>query len=156
MLGSRNVMGLTGTGSYDYRVPEQFIAASSSWSAPSLCHGLASRAAVYPWHRGRCLPGHAAVAVGLVKRSLQEIARIAADRRRPGYPSVIADHPVFRREFAIREAAAQASQASVMNVFANAQATVLGGRKLSPMQRARFRQSMICLQEVGAELVRFC
>ena len=155
MLGNWNVMGLTGTGSYDYRVPEQFIGnefimerteLTPRRGGPLFTLGIAGIA---------CL-GHAAVALGLVKRSLQEIARIAADKRRPGYPSVIADHPVFRREFAIREAAAQSSRAFVMNVFADAQATVLGGGTLSPVQRARFRQSTTYLHEIGAEVVRFC
>jgi alkylation response protein AidB-like acyl-CoA dehydrogenase len=155
VLGNWDVMGLQGTGSYDYRVPEQFIANDFIMERTELVPRRGGRLFTLGIAGLACL-GHAAVALGLMKRSLQEIARIAQTKKRPGYPTVAGEHPIFLREFAIREAAAQSTRAFVINVFADAQATVLSGGTLSAVQRARFRQCTTYLHEVAAEVVRFC
>ena len=153
--GNWDVVGLMGTGSYDYVVPEQFIPASFTME----------RTAIEPRRGGPlftagipgygCL-GHAGVALGLMKRALEEIVLVTADKKRPGYPTVVGDHPVFRREFSRNEAAYQCTRAFVVNVFADAQNTVRAGGALSPVQRARFRQCTTYLHEVAADVVRFC
>jgi alkylation response protein AidB-like acyl-CoA dehydrogenase len=153
--GNWDVMGLKGTGSYDYTVPAQDI----PWSFTM------ERTCIEPQRGGPlftagiagygCL-GHAAVALGLMKRSLQEIVRITADKKRPAYPTVVGEHPVFRREFSRNEAAYQSVRAFVFGVFADAQDTVLSGGTLSPVQRARFRQATTHLHDVAADVVKFC
>jgi alkylation response protein AidB-like acyl-CoA dehydrogenase len=155
ILGNWDVMGLQGTGSYDYRVPDQFVANDFIMERTELVPRRGGPLFTLGIAGLGCL-GHAAVALGLMKRALQEIARIAQTKKRPAYPGTTAEHPIFQREFAIREAAAQSVRAFVVNVFADAQDTVLAGGTLSAVQRARFRQSTTYLHEVAAEVVRFC
>ena len=77
------LVGLRGTGSYDYTVPEQDI----PWSFTM------ERTCIEPQRGGAlftagiagygCL-GHAAVALGLMKRSLQEIVQARRQQEAPG------------------------------------------------------------------------
>lgn len=153
--GNWDVAGLMGTGSYDYVVPERFIPAEFTMERTSIQprRGGPMFTAGIPGYG--CL-GHAAVALGLMKRALEEIVHITAGKKRPGYPTVVGEHPVFRREFARNEAAYQCTRAFVVGVFADAQDTVRSGGTLSPLQRARFRQATTYVHEVAADVVRFC
>jgi len=154
MIGNWDVVGLQGTGSYEYIVPEQFIADSFQMERSSLtpARGSVLFTAGIPGYA--CL-GHAAVALGLMKRALEEVVRVVADKKRPAYPTTVGDHPVFRREFSLQEAAYQCTRAFVVNVFADAQATLFAGGTLTAAQRARFRQCTTYVHEVGANVVRF-
>lgn len=155
MLDNWDVMGLVGTGSFDYEVPEQFIPAGASFErtsieprrgGPIFTLGIAGFGAA----------GHGAVALGIAARALEEISVLAPTKKRPGYPSSVADHPVFRHELARQDAAHQAVRAFLFEVYRDAQATVMAGRQLTTLQRARFRQSVTYLHEVAADVVRFC
>ena len=155
ILGNWDVAGLSGTGSYDYALPEQFVPSSFT----------VERSTVQPRRGGPifavgipglgCL-GHAGVALGLMKRSLQEIVRIVDSKKRPGQTIAVGEQPIFRREFAVHEALYQAARAFVVNVYGDAQTTLAAGGSLGPAQRARFRQCTTWLHEVGADVVRFC
>ncbi len=154
IIGNWDVVGLQGTGSYDYEVTDAFVPWDFTMERASLQpkRGAASFAAGIPGYG--CL-GHAAIALGLMKRALEEIAAIAADKKRPGYPTVVGEHPIFRREFTRNEAAFQSVRAFVVNCFADAEATTAAGGTLSAAQRARFRQCTTHAHDVGADVVRF-
>ena len=154
VIGNWDVVGLQGTGSYDYLVPEQFVPDSYQMERSSLvpARGGALFTAGIPGYA--CL-GHAAFALGVMKRSLEEVVLVVVGKKRPAYPTTVGDHPVFRREFSLQEAAYQCTRAFVVNVFADAQSTLLAGGTLSPAQRARFRQCTTYVHEVGANVVRF-
>jgi alkylation response protein AidB-like acyl-CoA dehydrogenase len=155
ILDNWNVIGLIGTGSFDYEITEQFVAedftmertsTKSQRGGPLYDLGFAAFGSA----------GHAAVALGLMKRALEEIAQIASLKKRAGYPSPIAGNQVFMYEFGLNEAAYWSARAYVLSVFANVQDTVLSGGALSPEQRGRMRQCTTWTHKVAADVVRFC
>jgi alkylation response protein AidB-like acyl-CoA dehydrogenase len=155
LAGNWNVMGLVGTGSYDYLVPEQFIPGDYTFERTSLepCRGS-------PIFKlgvaGLACAGHAAVALGIAARALEEIAALAPSKKRPAYPSTIGEHALFVHDFAHQEAAYQAARAYAYQLFGEAQSTVMSGRELSGVQRHRFRQCVTYVHTVAAEVVRRC
>jgi indole-3-acetate monooxygenase len=154
-LGNWNVNGLIGTGSYDFQLPEQQVDRDFTFE----------RTATEPLRGGSVFSlgiaafacaGHAAVALGLMKRALTELVVVARKKTRPGYPSVIADYPVFREQFSLQEAAYQACREYIFAVYKDAQATAAAGSPLSAEQRARFRQATTWAHGIAADVVRFC
>lgn len=153
--GNWNVNGLAGTGSYDYELSKQKIDRDFAFE----------RTATTPRRGGSVFSlgiaafacaGHAAIPLGLMKRSLAEIAGIATKKTRPAYPSVIAEYPVFREQFSMQEATYRACRQYVLQVFEDAEGTVERGQALSAEQRARFRQATTWAHQVAADVVRFC
>jgi alkylation response protein AidB-like acyl-CoA dehydrogenase len=152
--GNWEVTGLAGTGSYDYEVPEQHIrrdftlertANAPLRGGPVFTLGLAAFACA----------GHAAVALGLMKRALMEVVGSAAVKTRPGYLSVIAEHPIFREQFSVQEACYQACRQYVLKVFGDAEGTAAAGDPITIEQRARFRQATTWAHQIAADVVRF-
>ncbi len=154
LKGNWEVMGLAGTGSYDYRVPEQLIDRAFTLERQSLTPKRGG-----PLYAmgivGLGCAGHAAVALGLMKRALEEIATITRAKKRPAYATVTGDSPLFLQEFAANEAAYRGVRGYVLEVFRDAEATLLSGGVLSAAQRARFRQSTTWSHKVAADVVRF-
>jgi alkylation response protein AidB-like acyl-CoA dehydrogenase len=153
--GNWEVTGLAGTGSYDYEVPEQHIRRGFTLErtaniplrgGPAFTLGLAAFACA----------GHAAVALGLMKRALMEVVGSAVKKTRPGYPSVIADHPIFREQFSVQEACYQACRQYVLHVFGGAEGAASAGEPITMEQRARFRQATTWAHQIAADVVRFC
>ena len=88
-LGNWDVMGMVGTGSYDYAVHDRFVpdkytmetfATDPTQEEPVFQLGLL----------GIGVGGHAPVALGLAQRALQEIAGIVSTKVRPGYEATSA------------------------------------------------------------------
>jgi alkylation response protein AidB-like acyl-CoA dehydrogenase len=153
--GNWDVTGLAGTGSYDYEVPEQHFRRDFTLErtanmplrgGPAFALGLAAFACA----------GHAAVALGLMKRALMEVVGTAVAKTRPGYPSVIGDHPIFRQQFSVQEACYQACRQYVLQVFGDAEDAACAGRPITMEQRARFRQATTWAHQIAADVVRFC
>src|SRR5262249_24026155 len=103
MLDNWDVVGMFATGSNDYKVAEQFfpidMSMERSVTVPRRGGSLFKIGLI-----GIAYLGHAAVALGLAKRSLEELADIAATKTRADYTGTFSSDPVFRREFTIREA----------------------------------------------------
>jgi alkylation response protein AidB-like acyl-CoA dehydrogenase len=150
-----NVIGLSGTGSYDYRLAETFVAADYSFVVTSLDYRRGGREfdlGVF----GLAALGHAAVALGITGRALEEIATSAPGRKRLGYPDGIGNHPVFLHEFAHIEAMYQGARAYTYDVFRQAQHVIDTGGELSSVQRHRFRHALTYVHRVGEEVVEWC
>jgi alkylation response protein AidB-like acyl-CoA dehydrogenase len=153
--GNWNVFGLSGTGSVDYELGETFIPKGRTlertdnttrrdWTLYNV--GIP----------GLACAGHTAVALGLMKRALEEIAKVAFGRKRPAYQTTLGEHPVFRHEFAYQEAAYHAARAYTFDVYRAAQETLARGGTLTAAQRQKFRQNVIYVHRVAADVVRFC
>lgn len=155
LLGNWDVMGLVGTGSFDYEVIDQII--EPDFSVERACVTPLRGGPLYELGiAGLGCAGHAGVALGLMKRALEEIVRIAHGKKRPGYPSVVADHPLFRHEFGLKEADYRACRAYLLEVFARAESTVLAGEPLTAEHRARIRQATTWAHRIARDVVRFC
>lgn len=155
ILGNWNVMGMVATGSYDYEVPEQVVEEDF---APIIIGGKAKRGGPTFALGSTALAcaGHTGVVLGLMKRALQEIAKIALSKKRLGYTGVVGEHPAFLHDFGMQEALYQAVRAYVISVYADALATVERGDVLNAEQSARFPQSTVWAHKVAADIVSFC
>jgi len=153
-LGNWDVMGLTGTGSYDYEVPEQVVEESFTFdliNAKPQRGGPVYRLGVM----GLTAVGHAAFALGVGRRALDELLAVLATKHRLGASLPLRDQQRFRFEFARHDAALLAARAFVYESFASVQDTLFAGDDPTPVQRARLRQSTTYVTHVAEEAVRF-
>jgi alkylation response protein AidB-like acyl-CoA dehydrogenase len=148
-----NVLGLQGTGSFDYEVPSQFVGEDFTMERTE-SQPRRGRAHFRFGVAGMGCAGHTAIVLGIMKRALKEISRIASEKRRPGYESVIAAHPVFKEQFARHEAQYQAAHALAFRVFTEAQAVAAAGSNLEAY-RPRFRQVITWTHQLTTEIVHF-
>lgn len=152
-LGGWNVMGMVATGSDDYAVQDVFVPEAHTMDTFSTVPVRPE--AVYKLGLlGIGVGGHAPVALGIAQRALEEIARITAAKSRPGYDTVVGDSPIFRREFAAREALLQAARRYVYDAHADAEAAAAIG-EVTAEQRARLRQVTTWVQAVAQDVVTF-
>jgi alkylation response protein AidB-like acyl-CoA dehydrogenase len=153
-LGNWDVMGLTGTGSYDYEVPEQVVEAEFTFD---LINAVPQRGG--PVYRlgvmGLTAIGHAAFALGVGRRALDEMLRVLETKHRLGAAAPLRDQQKFRYEFAHHDAALCSARAFVYESFASVQDTLFAGDDPTPVQRARLRQSTTHVTHVAEEVVRF-
>ncbi|TKA98451.1 hypothetical protein FAZ78_00620 [Cereibacter changlensis] len=150
-----DVMGLRGTGSVDYSltdvtVPEGFHHERSITRSPRDWRlydiGIA----------GLACAGHTGFALGVMRRALEEITRIAFGKKRPAYATVLGEQPVFRHDFAYHEASYHAARDFTLRFYGEIQDHLEAGGELTPAMRARFRQNCIFVHKVASEVVRFC
>lgn len=152
-LGNWDVLGLRGTGSYDYRldrvpVPEDFtfllLEATKRRGGPVYDIGLFGLTAV----------GHAAFALGVGRRALDEIVAVARSKQRLG-AEPIADQQLFQHDFAIHDAALGTARAYTFDAFTQAEAAARADGSPSIVQSQRMRQATTYATRVAADAARF-
>jgi alkylation response protein AidB-like acyl-CoA dehydrogenase len=152
--GNWDVMGLVGTGSYDYAVDDQFVAHEFSFSlldatpqrgGPSYNIGLF----------GLVASGHAGFALGVGRRALDEVLELAATKQRMGQFATVVSEQLFQHDFAMHDAATRAARAYVFDVFGEAAAVAIGGSEPSLVQQQRMRQATTYATRVAADAARF-
>ncbi len=152
-LGNWDVMGLAGTGSYDYEVPEQTVDEAFTFD---LVNAEARRGG--PVYRlgvlGLTAAGHAAFALGVGKRAMEELTRIVQTKHRLG-ADPLRDQQLFRHDYAIHDAALHAARAFVFEAFAAAQDALDAGDDPTLEQRQRLRQATTYATRVVTDAVRF-
>jgi alkylation response protein AidB-like acyl-CoA dehydrogenase len=155
VLGNWNVVGLRGTGSFDYEIPEQDIpqdwTINQYWTEPQRSSVVTQLGAL-----PTVVAGHVGVALGLARRSLEDAAKIATASRRFRAPGNIASSPVFRFEFAKHDALFRAARALAMQVWGEAEDTVKSGKPLSEEQVLQMRQAGTWIHEVAKDVVNYC
>lgn len=153
-LGNWHVMGMVGTGSYDYAVTDVFVPEKHTMDTFST-----TPVRPEPLYKlgllGIGVGGHSGVALGLATRALQEIVTISSGKVRPGYDTFVGDSVLFRREFAKYEALLQAARAYVYDIHGEAEDTAARGEEITAEQRARMRQVTTWVQEVASDVVGF-
>lgn len=116
ILGNWDVAGMQATGSFDYELPEQDIAAdwtfNQYWTEPK----RASLAATVGTLVAVCA-GHSGVALGIARRSLHEAAHAASIKKRLYATASISDTPTFKLDFVRHEALFQAARTRVYEVL---------------------------------------
>ncbi len=153
--GNWDVVGMQGTGSFDYEIPEQDIPVdwtfNQYWTEPKrgvVVANLGTLATV--------LAGHTGVVLGIAGRSLEEAARSALQRKRLGSSETIASSPVFRTDFARYEALFQSARALALKVWGDAEASAQAGNPISPLQLQQVRQTATWVHSVAKEIVNYC
>jgi alkylation response protein AidB-like acyl-CoA dehydrogenase len=152
--GNWDVTGLQGTGSYDFEIIEQAIPREATFDQY-----------FEQYHRGGAIAalgtysyaaaGHAAVVVGIARRSLEEVARTASERKRLRSSETIATGSLFRSDFMKHEALFQAARALLHQVYGAAEATARAGQPVSNLELARIRQAVTWAHSAAREVVMF-
>ena len=153
-LDNWDVMGLVGTGSFDYAVDNVRIDAGYTFD---LIGGQPQRGgATYQLGvLGLTSAGHAGFALGVGRRALDEIVALAGGKQRMGAARPLADQPRFQYELGYWDAAMRSARSFVFDAFGEAQSTVDAGRTLADEQRLRLRQATTYATKVAADAVRF-
>jgi indole-3-acetate monooxygenase len=152
-LDNWDVMGLAGTGSYDYEVPEQTVGEDFTFD---LVNAEARRGG--PVYRlgvlGLTAAGHAAFALGVGRRGMEELTRIVQTKHRLG-ADPLRDQQLFRHDYAMHDAALLAARAFVFESFAAVQDALEAGDDPTAVQRQRLRQATTYATRVATDAVRF-
>ncbi len=147
------VMGLVGTGSFDYcvegvHVPTEcsfpLLEATPQRGGPGYGLGLF----------GLTAAGHAAFAMGVGRRALDEVLQIARTKERLG-GDPIAQQQLFLHDFAMHDAAVRAARGYVFESFAAAEAVAVAGDPPTNEQQQRMRQATTYATRVVADASRF-
>lgn len=118
MLGNWDVLGLEGTGSYDYDIPEHWVAEGFAFS---FFDPIPRRGG--PLYRlgplGIAAVGHAGFALGVGRRVLDEIAHLSLGKKRIGQ-TVLVGQQAFQRDYGQVAARFEAAEAYCRATFADA------------------------------------
>lgn len=152
-LGNWDVMGLQGTGSYDYELDAEEV--DPAFTFPLLDAVAYRGGPVYGLGvLGITSAGHAGFALGVGKRALDEVVRIVAGKARLG-AAPVRDQQLFQYELGYHDAAMRSARALVFESFAAVEADLFAGREPSEIERQRLRQSTTYATRIAAEVVRF-
>lgn len=154
--GGWDVIGLTGTASFDYEIPEQLVPPHLVFSGDPMAAPLRGGPLLHIGWFGIGAAGHSAVALGIAKRALQEVAGIVHNKRRLGYSVDVHEHPVFRHEFTTHDAAYWAARALVLQAFWSIEETVAAGLEIDAEQMSRLRQACSWAHKMAVDVVGFC
>jgi len=154
-LGNWNVMGLVGTGSYDYEVPEQFVPTRLTMEVMDTKHKRGRPFfAIGTFHLA--ILGHVGVVFGLMKRALEEVVRVTTAMKRTGYTCPTGEYPVFQYQFSLKEGAYQSARAYFLQVLGDAEATAEAGETVSAEQIARLHQASTMAHNIASDVIHFC
>jgi alkylation response protein AidB-like acyl-CoA dehydrogenase len=156
LCGNWDVIGLIGTASFDYEIPEQFVpnafVMEGAYASVPLRGG--------PFHHfgwfGTGAVGHSAIALGMMRRALQEMVAIVQNKKRLGYSLLVHEHPVFKYQFAVHEASYQAGRHLILNAIDRAEDAVLSEEGIQALHYARLRQACSWIHKAAADVVGFC
>lgn len=148
-----HVAGLQGTGSCDVSLTEYFVPEAFTWEP---LHAQPQRGG--PLYRLE-LPGfvvneHAAFALGVGRCALETVMALARSKRR-GFtlsPSHLEARPAFQRAVGVCDLRLRAARALVLEIFAEAWATLCAGQIPSPRLQAEMRSVAAFATEVAADV----
>lgn len=154
LRGNWDVMGLAGTGSFDYAVDNQDVTLGRTFmllEANARRGGDMYRLGLF----GLVASGHAGFALGVGKRALVEVLETAATKQRMGTFEPVTSQQLFQHDFAMHDAAMRAASSYVYDVFGEAEATVLSGRDCTLVEQQRLRQATTYATRVAADAAHF-
>ncbi len=152
--GNWDVLGLAGTGSYDYSVEDQFV--GEGFSFPLLAATPRRGGPTYNLGLfGIVASGHAGFALGVGMRALDELLELVPTKQRMGAFTPVADEQLFQHDFALHDAALRAARAYVFDVFGAAEATAVEGDAPTLVEQQRMRQATTYATRVAADATRF-
>ena len=152
VLGNWDVLGLRATASYDYRIDADIPAdATFEFFSPTRYRGGPM------YDLGVIILteiGHMGWTMGVVRRAIDEGVAIAKGRARMAAPSVIADDPRFRHDFAMGVSRFQAAETWCRQAFRRAEQAADAGTGRDPALGTHVKQSATLLTQEGLGLVR--
>jgi indole-3-acetate monooxygenase len=147
-----DVVGLAGTGSVDYTVPETFVPEPYTFEVSQFRPQRGGPSSRVPLPVVSMLY-HSAVVLGITKRALEEIVEVVdAGKQRPGVARV-ADQQMFQHGFALAEAKYRASRAYLVDLLGSALGATERGDEVDPVVSARFFQSCVLTHQLCLDVV---
>ncbi|WP_345426937.1 acyl-CoA dehydrogenase family protein [Pseudonocardia xishanensis] len=147
-LNNWQAAGLRGSGSGHYRVKEHVLESKWLSNAPGeRPSGAIFATGFFPLVHMH----HTGVALGVAKRAIEEIAKIAKGRRRGDIAS-LDEHPVFQHEFIRVDAEYRAARALVFQAYREIWAAAEEGT-VTEVHSARVEQADLHLHRVLREIV---
>jgi alkylation response protein AidB-like acyl-CoA dehydrogenase len=152
--GGWDSFGLVGTSSQNYSMTDVFVPDEliQSTAAPTAVRDE-SNYKVGVWALSSA--GHNALALGLARSALQEVARLTENKKRMGYPVPVGEYPVFQAEFAKHDAEYQAARAYALGIMETAQDFAEHEGQLTPELNSRVLQSAVWSTKAAERVVRF-
>jgi len=148
------VMGLAGTGSYDYECRDVFVPEAYTYplfTTDARRGGAMFRMGIMPM----VCAGHAAWALGVARRALDEVNALSRGTTRMGQESVLAARPTFQRDYIRAECGLRAARLLVLDVFGEVLESAEAGNPLTLEQRAGMRSAATHATETAKEAVDF-
>ena len=154
MAGGWDVMGLRGTGSFDYHVPEQFVDAGRTFwlfeaevrtGGPMYRVGAAGLAGF----------GHAGWGLGVAQRALDEIQSIAAAGRSRMNAGALMDQQIFQREFGEKSLALRSVRLLVHDLFGRTVDRLSRGEPMTKPMQDDLMGCVAYMTQVCQEVVLF-
>jgi len=154
MTDGWHVMGLQGTGSFDYECEDVFV--PEAFTFPLFSRDNKRGGALYSLGlMATTANGHAAWALGVARRALDEIAELALVHTRMGAPSTIAEKPTFQRDYIRAEARLRAARTLCIDVFAGVLDAARAGEEIGIGERAIMRTTASYATEAAKDAVDF-
>jgi indole-3-acetate monooxygenase len=153
MQGNWDVLGLAGTGSYDYEVDDVVVADDFTFLLLE-CVRQRGGPTYDIGFFGLVACGHAGFALGVGRRALDEIIEVARAKVRLG-AGPIADQQLFQHDYAMVDAAMRAARAFVFETFVEAERAAVAEGAPTPVQAQRMRQATTYATRVAADAARF-
>ena len=152
VLGNWDVLGLRATASYDYRIDTdvpahatfEFFSPTRYRGGPMYDLGVIILTEI----------GHMGWTIGVVRRAIDEAVAIARVRARMAAPSVIAEDPRFRYEFAMAVSRFEAAEAWCRQAFRTAEQAAEAGSGRDPVLGTNVKQSATLVTQEGLALIR--
>lgn len=152
-LDNWDVLGLQGTGSFDYEIRDRFV--EEGFTFPLLGPTIYRGGDVYRLGvLGITSIGHCGFALGVARRALEEAARIAPGKVRMSSPTPVSDDRLFQHDFAYHEAAFRSARAYAYEIFGQAASVAATGVDPDQEMQHRLRQVTTYATRVAADLVR--
>ena len=154
VVGNWDVLGLQGTASYDYTLDSVLIPRHATFplGAPRLRGGPMYDLGVIPLTSA----GHAAFALGVVRRALDETMKIASTKQRMAGKSKIGEDQRFLYDLGVLESRFRAAELWVKTTYAELEADIIATDTYDARLGAAAMQANIFVTQEGADIVRQC
>lgn len=152
-----HVLGLKGTGSFDYTCADVFVPECMTYplfTKKALRGGAIYNMGIMPYTAA----GHGGWALGIARRMLDETRATALSKVRMGDPNTIAHKTTFQKNYATAEAKYEAAKLWMTEVFVNAEKkqAQIGDAELDIDTRAQMRLAACYATEVAKEITDTC
>jgi alkylation response protein AidB-like acyl-CoA dehydrogenase len=147
LIRNWDVLGLVATASYDFDFPEQFLPAGFVEVPPTKPRRGGPLFAI------QVSLGHAAWALGVARRTLDELRALAGRKRRFGRQTLI-DQAIFQRDYALHEAMLAAAFDNCRSAFSRHYDAAARGID-TPELRADYRLAACWAVEVAVRIGQF-
>ena len=153
LRGNWDVLGLGATASWDYGIRGAFVpeGATFLFAAPTRRRG----GRVYELGViAQTAAGHAAFAIGVTRRALDELRTIAKTKVRMGAGAFLKDDERFLHSLGTLESRFACACAWVREAFGCIERTVFESGRLDPVENNQVRQATVHVTQEGADIVR--